>query len=139
MESDGGDELYEEVLNCFNSGRIENQLLGVLRDQAEDLLEKVEGDYLEAEGPIKTGPSYPKASYFNNEKVEHNASDDLGLGRALTALTEMPDELTEFDYWIKTGNKATTYDMTSVDYENLCDLLEAVTRIEDEDLDWNMY
>ncbi|MBY6294304.1 hypothetical protein GLU60_02860 [Nanohaloarchaea archaeon H01] len=132
----GDQETYDDVLDWFNDNDIGNSIAVGLIDEAESLYEKVEENYLEAEGVLETGSTQPKASDFEDESGSHEGI----IGRALTALAEMPDKLTELDYWSENSNSnANRYDMTSVDYERLCGVLEAVTRIDDEDLDWTTY
>jgi hypothetical protein len=132
----GDQETYDDVLEWFNDNNMVNSIAVGLIDEADFMLEKVEENYLEAEGVVETGSTQPEASDFEDESSSHEKI----IGRALTALAEMPDRLTEFDYWGENSNSNTNrYDMTSVDYECLCGVLEAVTRIDDEDLDWNSY
>lgn len=130
------DEIYDQVLEWLNTDEIHNRFVGNLRSEAEGILEKVENDYLEAEGVMETGPNYPKAKHFTHESDKKDNSGSYGgVGRALTALAEMPDKLTEFDYREESGTNGKTYDMTSVDYNRLCEVLEAATEIKDKELD----
>jgi hypothetical protein len=140
IETNGGDtwqygdeEIKEEVLDCFNEDEVDKQLSTVLMKQAESLYEKVEENYVEPEGPVEMGSPYPKGNDLNDEEVGYFRPGDRGAGRALKALAQM--EITEVDIWTEAAN-TNRYDFTSINPESLCGVLEAVTRIESEDVNW---
>lgn len=138
----GEDGMFGEVLNWFNDtdeGK-ERYLAGALLSEAEDLLGVFEQDYLEADGIIEMGPTQPQANDFA-QKSDTGCSNAQRVGQALSALAEMPDYITEFDYLGDSDEDvgSTRYDMTSVDYESLCGAVEAVTNIRDEHIKWRSY
>lgn len=126
----GDEETYDDVLEWFNDNDMYNPIVKNLISGAEDLLKKFEDNYLEPEGPAETGVIYPQAHHFED------GSNEQVVGRALTVLAEMPDELTKFDYWDETRSNGKTYDLTSASYERICEVLEATTKVEDENLNW---
>jgi hypothetical protein len=138
IETDGGDtwqygdqETYEDVLRYFNQEDTNKQCAGHLRIKADDILEKVEENYLDEEVPTGDMSLYPKSRQFDDDSSKNSKS----MGKALGVLADM--ENTDFGYWTNAGFEgSSTFDMSDVDYEHLCGVLEAVTRIEDEDLDW---
>jgi len=140
IETDGGDtwqygdqETYEDVLRYFNEEDTNRKAAGHLRNKAGLIFERVEEDYLNEEAPTGDMSLYPKAWQFDDDSSKNSKS----MGKALGVLADM--EITDFDYWTETDNGSSTYDMSRVNYECLCGVLEAVTRIEDEDLDWTIY
>jgi hypothetical protein len=123
-----GDETYNKVVK-YLSDELTNNSAGALVEKSEDILEKVKTDYVEAEGVLEKGKNYPKVSEFSDES---NLSGK-NYGRALSALAEMP--FTDFDTR-RDENPPKTYDMASADPERLCEVLEIITEIPDEELDW---
>jgi hypothetical protein len=68
------------------------------------------------------GDSYPQAKDFN----VGNISNSKHIGHALTVLTNMSS--IEFGTE-KDEVNSTTYDMSEVDYEDLCGVVEALTEV----------
>lgn len=141
VEEDYGDnETYKEVLEWFNdTNEKERYLAGALRSEAEGIMEVLEEDYVEPDSVIDMGSTQPQAADFTeNSTYSDRFSNTQLVGQALSALAEMPENITQFDYWGDSNEKndSTRYDMTSVDYEQLYDVVEAVTRVEDDDLEW---
>lgn len=139
----GEDKMFREVLSWLNDtdeGR-ERYLAGALLSEAEGLLEILEQDYLEADGIIEMGPTQPQANDFTQKPDTGISSNTQRVGQALSALAEMPDYITEFDYLGDPDEDigSTRYDMTSANYESLCGAVEAVTNIQDEHIKWQSY
>ncbi|MBY6294305.1 hypothetical protein GLU60_02865 [Nanohaloarchaea archaeon H01] len=143
IETDGGDtwqygdqKTYEDVLDYFDEADIDSRSLTFLRNEAEGLVEKFEEkNYLEPEGPAEEGPLYVWPKYFADESDDASISgDSRNLGIAFSVLDRMPGRITELKEDEET-QRGSRYDATDVDWESLCGVLEAVTRIEDEDLD----
>lgn len=133
-------ETYKEVLEWFNdTGGRERRLAGVLRSEAEGIMKVLQEDYVEPDSVIDMGSTQPQAADFTeNSTYSDLFSNTQHVGQALSALAEMDEDITQFDYWGDSNEKndATRYDMTSVDCKQLYDVVEAVTRVEDDDLEW---